>query len=373
MTSIFTDQALHPGRDANDAWWIVVRRGEDWGEDRRPDATRFDPTREVLELAPGPLADPGAVGTTATAPDGSVYAIVDGRVVVRGPCDGEATPLAGLAGDGTAIGQLGEPVALAVDERGWLYVVERGNHRVTVVDPGDRRCVRVVITLGATDGWGAPIASDDRGGLRAPMAIAVGPHRIFVGAADGWIVTFDRHFRPGPRFRAVAAGTTAGALLGLAPAGDGGVLVLAADRSLLEHLDCDGRFVADVGLDAGPAVFADAAGGARFALEGTRIVGPIDGGRDGLAWHQVVVDAELPPGTRLEVQTWAADAVIVSPTAPPIAPTGPPASALSAVDPTPWAPAAPVAMPAVGEPRTGERPSSGIRHGSACNAIATLP
>jgi phage tail-like protein len=131
-------------------------------------------------------------------------------------------------------------------------------------------------------------------------------------------------------------------------------LVLARERSVLAHFGCDGAFVGTVGLDAAPPTLAEAVGGARFALEGTRIIGPIDGGRDGLAWHQLAVDAELPPGTSVELQTWAADAVITSPFAPPAAPPGPPPTAVAAVDPTPWAPAQPVAMPAVGEARRGE-------------------
>lgn len=343
MTSIFSDGALHPGRDANDAWWIVVRRREDWGDDRRPDQTAFDPDRLTLELAPRPLVGTPAIGATVTASDGTRYTldVGAGLVLVQGPCDAAPHPLPGLGGAGPATGQFGEPVALALDERDWLYVVERGNRRVTVIDASDPRRPRVVMTL--------PVAT-----TAPPMSIAIGPSRIYVGAADGWIQLFDRSFRPGPRFRALVPGATTTELLGLAAADDGGVLVLARERSLLAHFGCDGGFVGTVGLDAAPPALADALGGARFALEGTRIVGPIDGGRDGLAWHQIAVDAELPPGTSIEIQTWAADAVITSPFAPPTAPPGPPPTALAAVDPTPWAPAAPVAMPSVGEARRGE-------------------
>jgi phage tail-like protein len=76
------------------------------------------------------------------------------------------------------------------------------------------------------------------------------------------------------------------------------------------------------------------------------VVGPIDGGIDGLAWHQVVVDAVLPPGTRIEVQTWAADAI---PLPPPMSSAVP---SLPLVPP--WAPEEPVTMPAAGEPARGE-------------------
>ena len=71
MSSIFADGSLHPGRDANDAWWMVVRRPEEWGEDPSGDHhTRYDASRGVLELAPRPLAAGSSGPIEVSAPDG---------------------------------------------------------------------------------------------------------------------------------------------------------------------------------------------------------------------------------------------------------------------------------------------------------------
>ena len=65
-----SDGALHPGRDANDAWCIVVRRPEDRHASRRrtlPGSTR----RDGPELSPHPLATGAAAAsvTTGDEPD----------------------------------------------------------------------------------------------------------------------------------------------------------------------------------------------------------------------------------------------------------------------------------------------------------------
>ncbi len=354
MSSIFSDGALHPGRDPNDAWWIVVRRPDDWGVDPRPDATAYDATRMVLELAPLPLAPGDEVAAIAIGPDGTRYTLdaIGGRVLVQPPCDVAPTPLRGVGGVGREVGRLGRPVAIAVDERGWLYVVEADNHRVSVIDPGDPRGARVVITLGAVDGWGRPIAGDVPGALRDPVAVAVGRGRIYVGQRAGWVQAYDRQFRVGPRFEARRPGAPAGELLGLA-AIDGGLVVIAVGGwSQLVHFTCDGEFDADVAWDDAPPALAALGARARYELEGTRIVGPIDGGRDGLAWHQIVVDAVLPPGSSIEVQTWAADAIAGAPPTLSTPPTLPELRVPREV--TPWAPDAPVGLPADGEARRGE-------------------
>lgn len=354
MSSIFSDGALHPGRDPNDAWWIVVRRPDDWGVDPRPDATAYDATRMVLELAPLPLAPGDEVAAIAIGPDGTRYTLdaIGGRVLVQPPCDVAPTPLRGVGGVGREVGRLGRPVAIAVDERGWLYVVEADNHRVSVIDPGDPRGARVVITLGAVDGWGRPIAGDVPGALRDPVAVAVGRGRIYVGQRAGWVQAYDRQFRVGPRFEARRPGAPAGELLGLA-AIDGGLVVIAVGGwSQLVRFTCDGGFDADVAWDDAPPALAALGARARYELEGTRIVGPIDGGRDGLAWHQIVVDAVLPPGSSIEVQTWAADAIAGAPPTLSTPPTLPELRVPREV--TPWAPDAPVGLPADGEARRGE-------------------
>ncbi|MEZ4399296.1 MAG: phage tail protein [Kofleriaceae bacterium] len=351
MTSIFSDGAVHPGRDPNDAWWIVVRRPDDWGVDPRPDATRYDPSRMVLELAPRPLVGGGGAATVTTV-DGTRYTVdpIGCHVVVQLPCDLPAAPLREVGGPGREVGRLGRPVAIASDERGWLYVVEADNHRVTVLEVVDGRG-RVVVTLGAVDGWGRPIAGDGPGALRDPVAVAVGGGRIFVGQQAGWVQAYDRAFRTGPRFAARRPGAALAPLVAVA-ADAGGRLVAVDAAGAVLRFACDGAFVDEVGWADVPASLAGLAGLARYELEGTRVVGPIDGGRDGLAWHQIAVDAELPPGTSIEVQTWCADAIAAAPPALGTVPTLP--ELRLPPEATPWAPEAPVPVPTVDEPRRGE-------------------
>lgn len=354
MTSIFSDGALHPGRDANDAWWIVVRREEDWGTDPRPPGdyhTRFDAGRNVLELAPLPLGEASLAPPEVSAEDGTRYVLdaIRHLVLRQRPCDAEPRPLPGIGGHGWITGRFSNPAAIAIDERGWIYVVDRGNHRVQVIDPGGPDGgsleARVVIVLGGVDSWGRPVAGSEGGLLDDPIAIAVGKDRIWVAGKTGWMQTYDRRFRRGPRFMALRPGASTADIVAIAADGDG-VVVAEAGWSRLTRFDCRGTFTGELGADEAPAGLADAMGRARFELEGTRVVGPIDGGLDGLAWHQVIVDAVLPPGTSIEVQTWAADAIALPPPASSGVPT------LPAVPP--WAPELPVALPASHEPDRGE-------------------
>ncbi len=346
MTSIFQDGALHPGRDANDAWWITVRRPEDWGTDPRPPGdygTRYDASRMVLELAPDPLA----LGTTPpaeiTGPDGTRYVVdtFNDRLLRKRACDAELSPLPGVGGHGSSIGRFDRPLAIALDDHGWLYVVDANNHRVQVIDPDAPGGARVVIALGCVDGWGRPVAGDGVGALRDPVAVAVGRSRVFVAQASGYIQIYDRQFRPGPRFLANRPGAPAPHIIAIATADDELVVVADAAWSRLSRFTCTGSFVDEIGADQAPPELADEMLLARFALEGTRVIGPIDGGIDRLAWHRIVVDAALPPGTSIEIQTWAADAIERPPPLPPVLPTLP-ATPL-------WAPAEPVGIPLAGE------------------------
>lgn len=320
MTSIFQDGALHPGRDPDDAWWIMVRRPEDWGP--RPGAydrdVRYDASRMVLELAPAPLAAGPVTSNEVTAPDGTSY-LADpktGRLLGRRRCDDAFAPLPGL-------GVFDEPRALALDDRGWLYVVD-ARDRVVVVEP-NATPARIVIVL-------------EVGGA---VAVAAGRERIYVGTDAGAIVPFDRSFRRGAAFtvaRPHHAGTRGPRIVALAV--DAGELVVVADAawSRLTRFRCDGEFVDEVGHSEAADGLLDELALARFADEGVCVIGPIDGGSDGFAWHHVAIDAELPEGTAIEVQTYAADPL---PTLPPYD-DPPPAPALPVTPP--WAPAVPVAI-----------------------------
>lgn len=342
MSSIFQDGALHPGRDANDAWWITIRRPEEWGTDPRPPGnydTRYDTSRKVLELAPYPLATGMAQPAEVTAPDGTRYVAdpYSDQILRQRPCDAELAPLPGVGGHGWSTGRFMQPIALAVDDRGWLYVAEAGTHRVQVIDVDAPGGARVVAALGGVDAWGRPVASDGAGALRDPVAVAVGRNRIYVAMKAGSVQTYDRQFRAGPRFVANRPGAAAPTIVAIATMGDDLVVVADAAWSRLSRFRCTGEFVDEIGPEQAPPALADVISLARFATEGTRVIGPIDSGFDQLAWHSIVVDAELPPGTHIEVQTWAADAIERPPPLPPVLPVLPA---------TPrWAPAEPIAIP----------------------------
>lgn len=350
MTSIFQDGALHPGRDANDAWWISVRRPEDWGVDPRPPGdygTRYDASRMVLELAPHALALGTPPPAEVIGADGTRYVVdlYNDRILRQRRCDAGLAPVPGVGGRGWSPGRFDRPIGLALDERGWLYVVEAGNHRVQVIDPDAPGGARVVIVLGGTDVWGRPVAGDHGGALRDPVAVAVGTERLYAAMKDGWVQSYDRRFRPGPRFLASRPGAAPPSIVAIATSGNDLLVVADAGWSRLSRFSCGGAFVDEIGLDEAPPSLADELALARFELAGTRVIGPIDGGIEHLAWHQIAVDAELPPGTRIEVQTWAADAIEQAPPLPAIVP-------VLASSPR-WAPAEPVAIPIAGE-GTGE-------------------
>lgn len=330
MSSIFSDGALHPGRDPSDAWWYVLHRPEDWdGPAGWPswqavyDGTRLVREDEVVELMPLPLAAAGAA-YEVTGPDGTWYGsrTADDAVVMQGPCDAAPIAVGGLRGSGDATGELRSPHGLALDEHGWLYVADTGNHRVQVVAPAEGRVVAVLMARG----------------MDAPVLVAVGDGRIYVYDRGGTIFVFDRRFQSGPALRltrSMPAGPVAIVPIAIAVDRDGLLVVADAGWSRLLRFGCDGSFVDEVAIGDVPAL-APLAAAARFAPEGTVIAGPFDGGLDGTPWHQVAVDATFPAGTAITVQTYCADD-----------------AALPAV--APWAPEAPVAMPLAGLDDGGER------------------
>ena len=68
----------------------------------------------------------------------------------------------------------------------------------------------------------------------------------------------------------------------------------------------------------------------RFATTGTLLTAAIDSGRDEAVWHRVTVDADRPPGTRVEVTVATADTATPDPATP-----DPAATAATGADPLP--------------------------------------
>jgi phage tail-like protein len=355
MTSIFADGALHPGRDANDAPWQVVRTAAEWAG-ATLDGVVFDSTRTALTLMPGPI-DPAALDAalagTVIGPDGTAYRAEPAfdRVTRRRACDADWLVIAG--GRGTRTGELRRPLGLALDaRRELLAIADADNHRVQVVRAGGAglpgRNVRagralygrsgfavaggageVVAVLGRLDAWGQGVATGP-GALAEPVAVAFARGWLVVAdRAGGRIQLYDDRFRPAGGFAPVPAGAPSGfAPAPVAVAMTGCVVwVIDAAWSTPIAYQVDGDPVTDA--PAPPAELAGWAGLDSFAVRG-EVVHRIEGDLDELAWHRVIVDAELPPGTAVTVQTFAADA--------PLAPAV-----------IPWAPARPIAIPRGGD------------------------
>ncbi|KYF86348.1 hypothetical protein BE20_29425 [Sorangium cellulosum] len=333
MTSIFSDGALHPGRDANESRWLVLRRPEDWASAALTNVV-VDPVAPALVLAPAPLAiGPGS--SEIAAEDGARYrSEPDAHLVLRrGPCDAAWTRLVGARG--TETGKLHRPLGLALDRaRGLLAIADSGNHRVQVVraETGEP-----VVVLGCSDVWGRGVVSGDPRSLAEPVAVGFGGRRLAIAdCAGGKVHIYDDRFV----WRAAFAPVPPHAPAGFVPApvavaiASALVWVIDAGWSIPVAYALDGEVAPDAG--PAPADLASWLAHARSAARGEVVIGPIDGRSEELPWHRVIVDATIPAGASVEVQTFASDDAI----APAV---------------IPWAPARPVRLPLAGvEPNDGE-------------------
>jgi phage tail-like protein len=336
-----------PARDANDATWYVLRYPEDFrprvAGPGDPSPPRLEPTlhydegRGVLELVPGSPEDesepaPGVVVDI----DGDVYRVVrEGELVVV-HCDGSEEPVA------CDPGVMAGPRGLALDGRGLLYLADARARRIVVLDPGDgtvrallhgdlEEPVDVAVDLSgrvyaadragrAVRVWDAAFRSLGKFVPRSPDGFPAVPRPIAVTVDDdGAVLVADaRH----PRLlRFAPGGTYLGDVVVAAPAADDAeaAIPLAALRRV--YGDQGARFVAGV---CGPC--APANDGRRalvaahrairllalrlarsFAREGTFVSAALDGGLPGTTWHKVEVDADVPAGTSLTVETATAE------------------------------------------------------------------
>ncbi len=346
--------ALRVGRDPNGATWCTVRSPAQWLAALDSAGASYDALRGVLELDPAVAdasEDPArrdrerlrASADTVRGCDGAEYRS-DPRadvVLVRPACGGDFARLPGFGGRGADIGRLRRPLGLAVDARNLLYVADSHNHRVQVVRPHDGS---VAVVLGARDAWGRPTPGDDDGAMREPVDVAIDKRTCLVYVLDRAaerVHVFDGRFRHVVSFAVVRTSPPGAApppldLAAIAVDDDGSVLILDLAWPRLLHLGADGAPLAEVSLGAtAHPRFAGLRGRRRFATSGVAIVGPLDAGTPDVAWHRVLVDADAPAGTGIEVQTFASND-----------PAGPP---------TEWAPGAPVRIPVAGaEPPSGE-------------------
>jgi phage tail-like protein len=336
-----------PARDANNATWYLLRYGTDFtprasDPDADPvppelDATLFyDGQRHVLELLPtAPRQEREPLPGIAVDVNGEVYR-AEGRQVRVRRCDGSEVPLVRQPQ------VFARPAGLALDRRGLLYVADPLAHRVVAILPEDGS-VQAVLD----------------GGLQEPVDVAAAPDgRLYVAdRAGGVIVAYGaRHTRLGSFAAHNASGLPAAPRpIAVMVEADGSLLVAAGNHPRLLRFDRNGKPRGDIPLAAlvAPLAGGEVAlaalekaygkrlprflagicappfpqrdGGARlasvhralrllhlrlgavFAAGGVFHSAALDSGTPGTVWHRVQVDADLPDGTQLVVETATAE------------------------------------------------------------------
>jgi phage tail-like protein len=335
-------------RDANNATWYVLQYATDflprtdptldpWVSPVLDPSVFYDGSRHVLELLPvKPSTEAEPLPGLAVDVDGQIYRVDPdtGRVLVV--CGDHERDLV------CERGALASAAGLALDRRRLLYIADPPAHRVLVVLPDDGSLAGVLA-----------------GGLVEPVDVAVAPNgRIYVAdRAAGVIAIF------GPRFN--RCGTFVpkdvdGVIATPRPItvmidADGAVLVADGNYPRLLRFAPDGRLLGDeephalaqqlaegpvalVALQKAygsivPRFYTGACGPCRprhdggdrlaavhralrllrltlghaFAACGTFVSAALDGGSPGLEWHAIEIDADVPNGTWLKVQTVTAD------------------------------------------------------------------
>lgn len=297
---------LRQGLDPNGSFAAVLGYAENWREAKGTGAV-WNPRRAGLELTPKArpeIAQDWLPLAAIEGPDGTLYkSDTEGsRVLRRAPCDPDFISLPGFGGFGVASGKFHAPAGLALDSAGRLYVADTGNSRVQVLDLARES---VVATL--TEG------------LVLPVHVTVdGDGTIYVvDAKTGLVHVFSRRFQSCSVLRLATLDPATGKRWGAGPAprplaitilDDGTLAVFDPMRPMLWHMTRKGKSLAALGWfeeDDLPEGWSPI--GRRFGAEADLVVGPIDGGRYDLAWHEVEIDADLPAGTALEVQTYASN------------------------------------------------------------------
>jgi len=343
-----------PARDSNNSTWYDLRYAEDFNPrtDALNDASspsldaslHFDNMRHVLELRPEPLSvETEPLPGRAVDVDGNIYFVDAKTCTIRvRRCDGSEVPL--LCDRDV----FASPAGMAIDRRGLLYVSDRVARRVVVIEP-DSGSVQDIFGIGE---------------LSEPVDIAITANaQIHVAdRAAGSIVSFDArhhcvgHFRP-QNFEGIPVAPKPIAIMVEA---DGSLLVADSSFPCLLRFSRDLKPLADAELSsyvheiAGSSKLSlDSLAGVygkrlprflagvcsthvrqstlshdggqslvevhrtlrllglrldqRFADNGVFISAVLDSGRPGSTWHRVQIDAELPTGTKLFIETATAD------------------------------------------------------------------
>jgi phage tail-like protein len=221
-------------------------------------------------------------------------------------------------------------VDVAVSPDGRVYVADRKAGRIVAFNARFDRCADF-------------IPSDTEGVIRTPRPIAV------MIAHDGAVLVADANY---PRLlRYTAAGERLGDVAPHAVAHQEGVERIALQSIERAYGTRVPRFYAGVcgpcrpARDGGDRLAAvhlairllQLSLGQAFAACGTFTSAALDGGAPGVEWHKIEIDADLPEGTWLKVQTATADApsALANPTTIPFA--GPDDDLLTIAGPV-WVP-----------------------------------
>lgn len=341
--------------NANNTTWYVLRYPEDYAtrdpsDPRDPfgdpsiayldDDLYYDADRGALELVPrSPAAEAEPLPGLAVTASGVVLRSDpwNGRIITI-ECDGRERDLV------CEPNVLAQPAGLAIDRRGYLYVA----------DPAAKR----VVVLSLPDGY--VVAS--LGGLQEPVDVAVAPNgRIYVAdRAAGEIVVFTPRMALCHRFEARGGSGLPERPRPIAVMIDseGQVVVADAVYPRLLRFDRLGEPQAALSLPAAavgtsreplsvtalPALYGAEHVRAlatecfclpsrdvgvalaevhfklrvlrlllsrRFAERGQAITRALDSGRPGTTWHKLEIDAEIPNGTQVHIETASADTLDV--------------------------------------------------------------
>lgn len=301
-------ERLRPGRAPNGTGWWLVRAPQEWqrGDQKH---VAFNAGLQGLHLAPSvdaALVQAWAPLAAVAAPDGTLYrADPSGhRLLAQARCDAGFAPVRGFGGRGFATGRLRSPQGVSVTREGKILVADTGNARVQVLQRKPRGGATVVAVLA---------------GLRAPMHAAAGPcGTVYVAdRGTGAIHVYSRDHAPlrvlplrsiDPWTGQPWTGAPPPQPLAVHVLADGSIAVFDPARPYLWHMRPDGT-----PLPALP--WPDAANlppgwnplPQRHAAQGEVVLGPIDSTVHNFAWHELEVDASLPPGTQLRLQAFAAN------------------------------------------------------------------
>jgi DNA-binding beta-propeller fold protein YncE len=206
---------------------------------------RIDPNGLIRQRRRGPINGFDRPYDLVRGEDGRLFLseFRGGRISVL---DSDGQWLYYIGSRGLGDGQLIGPQNLALDEEGYLYVVDYGNRRIVKFDPsGD-----FIMSFGGRNTIGEISASGDTfPGFLSPTGIAAGNGRIFIAeSSNGRIFSFDHN----GQFLGVVIdeGLKQPESLRFFP--DGRLLIADTNRILL--VDVDSALVSELGLAGNPRV-----------------------------------------------------------------------------------------------------------------------